>query len=284
MPIGTRGGFHVQLGRESKARKQFAAKYGRETLGLNVFGGNRRVSEGEINAMILQSLALQGPTWPYDLQTRLKAARKNETLPDGRTFRRHISALRDLGYIKSLTEEKHHAGVKRTYNLTEKGKVVVMFLPDVQRELLKFMNLHGTPDSPATPCSDLLRLMMEHNMPTVASYFVRQINEAILTFDFEEINDDNELWNLRLAAFAGVASRFLMRMRSGEDRMQMLRSVSRDDARRFNELLRTNKRFRDGMRDIIRKWRMAIYYQDQLAGNAMSVLDELEKPDEFSKA
>lgn len=271
------------MGKESKARKQFAAKYGRETLRLNVFGMNRRVSEGEINAMILQSLALQGPTWPYGLQMRLKAARKHETLPDGRTFRRHMNELRDLGYVRPLTEEKHHAGLKRTYTLTEKGKIVVMFLPNVQRELLKFMNLHGTPDSPATPSSDLLRLMMEHDMPTVASYFVRQINTAILTYDFEEISDDNELWDLRLTALAGAVSRFLMSIRSEEGRVQILRSVSQEDARRFNELLRTNKRFRDGMREIIRKWRMAMDYSNQFAGNALSMLDELEKPDEFSK-
>ena len=271
------------MGKESKARKQFAAKYGRETLRLKVFGMNRRVSEGDINAMILQSLALQGPTWPYDLQTRLKTARKRETLPDGRTFRRHMNELRDLGYIKPLTEEKHHAGMKRTYTLTEKGKTVVMFLPDVQRELLKFMNLHGTPDSPATPSSDLLRLLMEHDMPTIASYFVRQINTAILVYDFEEISDDEELRDLRLTALAGVVSAFLMGIRSEEDRVQILRSVSKEDARRFNELLRTNKTFRDGMREIIRKWRIAMDYSYEFAGNALSMLDGLEKLDELSK-
>jgi hypothetical protein len=217
---------------------------------------------------------------------RLKAARKHETLPDGRTFRRHMNELRDLGYIRPLTEEKHHAGVKRTYTLTEKGKIVVMFLPDVQRELLKFMNLHGTPDSPATPSSHLFRLMMEYDMPTIAAYFVRQINMAISTYDFEEIDDENELWDLRLAAFAGVAARMLMSIKTEKGRgQQMLRSVSREDAKRFNEVLRSNRRFRDGMREIIRKWKEAIDYNTQFAGNALSILDELEKSsDESSKS
>jgi len=264
------------LGKESKARKQFAARYGRETLRLDVFGRNRRVSEGQINVTIIQSLALQGPAWPYQIQSRIRATNTHQHLPDDRTFRRHIVELHKQGYITATRDEPHHAGRRRTFAMTEKGRAVSLFLPSVQPRLVEFMDLNGTPDSPAIPASGFFRLMIQYNMPSVAHYLIRAMNLAMLTWEFEKIEDEDQLWELRCNCLASVVADWVMRATKGKP---IPKSISEDDARRFKDALEHNSEFRKRVREIIQNWITAMEYGRAIGYGTLGALDELDRLD-----
>jgi len=259
LPIGVCGGFRVQLGKESRARKQFAAKYGRESLRLSVFGRNGRVSEGELNAKILSNLALDGPTWLYELRTKIRdKTERSDILPHYRTFTRHAHQLWKLGYIKVLKQERHHAGIKRTYTLTEKGKAVVLFLPEVRRNLVRFLDLYDTEDQAATPGGRTLRLLMEKDIRTLAEYVVRATNMGMLIYNFEDEEDEGRVWEIRLAALAGVLLDLERRKKQGEPPPS---SISQDDLMKYDNAMRNDPVFRksaieliEGMKEGMEHW------------------------------
>jgi len=269
-PIGVCGGSRVPLGRESKSRKQFEAKYSREALHLQVFGRSRRVSEGKLNAQILQSLALQGPTWPYQLQKRVEASvAKGDRVPDHRTFRRHMQELSELGYIRSSKEERHHAGQKRIYTLTEKGKTVALFLPEVQRDLLTFVNLHDTADLPTMPGESWLRLLVEKGMPTVAQYIVRGTNAKMLIYNFEDEEDEGQLRDIRLDAFAGLVVDLINRARRGEPKPA---PISEEDAKKFKDVSQNDAEFKRRVKEILQRMKVAMDYFRGNIDYALSIL------------
>ena len=271
MPIGASRGFRVQLGKESKARKQFAARYGREALSLSVFGRGRRVGEGELNANILCNIALEGPVHPYELRARIEANMgKGHEIPDERTFRRHIQELHELGYIKVLKEEPHHAGRKRTYTLTEKGKAVVQFLPEVQNSLLEFLNLHDKADRAATPAGRTIRLLLEKGIDTVAEYIVRATNVEMLRYTFEDEQDEDEVRILRLQATAAIFVGLKRRIGRGE----IPTSVSLEDARKFDDALKNDPEFRRTTIDIVQGMKEGI---DYFRKDVVSTLAQLRK-------
>jgi hypothetical protein len=276
--MGIRGGFRVQLGKESKARKQFTAKYGRETLRLNVFGQNRRVTEGEINAMIIQSLALQGPAWPYQIQNRIRTINTHQHLPNDRTFRRHIIELHEQGYITVRVEEPHHAGRKRTFALTERGRTVSLFLPNVRPRLMEFMDLNST-DFPVIPGSGFFRLMTQYNIQTLAEYLIKAMNLALLTWNFEEIEEQDELWELRCNCLGSVVAELVRRARKGRP---IPKQISQDDVRRFNEALEHDIEFRNHVREIIQHWMKAFEIGQALGNETLGALDELDRLDHSS--
>lgn len=267
------------MGKESKARKQFAAKYGRETLRLNVFGQNRRVTEGETNAMIIRSLALQGPAWPFQIQSRVKATCTHQHLPDNRTFRRHIVELDKQRYITAIRTEPHHAGHKRTFALTEKGRAVALFLPDVQPRLGEFMDRNGTTDCPAIPGSGFFRLMTQYNIRSLTEYLIRAMDLALLAWNFEEIEDEDELWELRCGCLASIVAGFVSRARRGKS---IPEQISQDDVRRFNEALEHDVEFRSHIREIIQHWMKAFEMGQALGYETLGALDELDRLDHSS--
>jgi DNA-binding PadR family transcriptional regulator len=271
-PIGVSGGFRVNLGKESKARKQFAAKYGRESLNLAVFGRGRRVSQGEINARILSSISLEGPCHPYEMRKRMKEkVKRSSGIPDQRTFGRHVKELSELTYLKVLKEEPHHAGKKRIYTLTEKGKAVAMFLPEIQQNLLTFINYHDSEYRTATPAGRAIRLLLEKNIETVAKYFVRTSNTELLIFNFEDEDDEDQVRALRLAAFAMAFINLERRIRRKE---KPPRSITKDDALRFNNALKNDPEFRRTAIELTQGMKEGL---DYFRSNVESVLNNLKK-------
>jgi DNA-binding PadR family transcriptional regulator len=247
------------LGKESKARKQFAARYGRETLQLQVFGRDRRISEAELDARILCSLALEEPTWPYQVRARIRtsSAKDGYGVPDDRTFRRHFKELAERGYIKVLKKESYHVGTKRIYTLAEKGLTVVTFLPEVQRNLLSFMNLHDKGDLPAMPAERFLRPVLARNMPTIAEYIVREMNTGMLIFDFEQEDDEGIIRDQRLKALERVALDMVRRARQNTP---MPKSISTDDAKKYRDALTNDPEFRRCHRELLLDMKMAMDY------------------------
>lgn len=274
MPIGVSRGFRVHLGKESKARKQFAAKYGRQTLNLDVFGKGRRVNEGKINADILSSIALEGPAHPYGLHTRMKAqVKKPHKIADQRTFRRHVKELHRLGYIKILQEEPHHAGRKRIYTLTEKGKTVVMFLPAVQEDLLTFMDLYDAPDRTATPVGRTIRLLLQKDVRTIVRYYVKTSNMDMLRYNFEDEQNEDCIRGLRLSAFATT---FIILERKIRQKEKLPELISIEDAIKFNDALENDPEFRKTAIELTQGMKDAMDYFRRDVESSLNSLKELD--------
>jgi DNA-binding MarR family transcriptional regulator len=197
---------------------------------------------------------------------------KGKQVPDHRTFRRHVQELAESGYIEVLEEKRHHVGRKRIYSLTEKGKTVVLFLPDVQRNLVAFADLHDSSDLPAMPCESWIRLLMEKDMPTIAQYLVREANKKMLLYNFEDEQDEGVLRDLRLGAFGALVVDLMRRARHGELR---LGSISDRDARKFKDVSQNDAEFRRRVREILERMKMAM---DIMREGVIDVLDTLEWP------
>lgn len=238
--------------------KVLEAYVGRTALKLRLFADKRSAL---INSLILRSLALEGPTWIYELRKRVLSYAKEKRLTVPRqytTFLRRLSEeLEPKGYIYELsadTKGTEKAGrPHKGYDLTYRGSIATLLFPSVREEIRDFIKWQRPDGSARLPGLRVLSTLIEHRVAEKFwDHFIYETSRSVLIYDVEEIPDEQlyEYWVQKIAVqFAKL--QVMMKTKEGFLQLRKL-GVSENDVSTFERLKATDSAFRSELENILK--------------------------------